>query len=311
MATELGVDLAEVTGTGRGERVTKKDLLAHVAPTPALQESAASPLLRGVLPSAPHPAERTRPRSAPSSGPSPAGYLAPEPTQLSPMRSVIGRHMKLSQEQAATVTTWMEVDMTYVEQARRHAGLTALPFIAVAVTNALQMFPALNAWLDGDRYTLHADINLGIAVSLGEGGLIVPVIHRAQDLSTEGFAARVGDLASRARAEQLLPGDVQGGTFTVSNAGQFGALMATPIIHQPQVAILGVEAIAKRPVVVAGPDGTDAIAIRVMTVLALSWDHRALDGELAVRFLASIRQSLERDTDAELIAAGHDSGDRA
>jgi pyruvate/2-oxoglutarate dehydrogenase complex dihydrolipoamide acyltransferase (E2) component len=151
----------------------------------------------------------------------------------------------------------------------------------------------LNAWLEGERYTRHAAVNLGIAVSLGEDGLIVPVIQNAHELSAEGLAARIKDLARRARARELAPDDVQGGTFTITNPGQYGSIMATPIINQPQVAILDFEAVIKRPVVVTDADGNDSIAIRPMTILGLSWDHRALDGALSAQFLATVKRNLE------------------
>jgi 2-oxoglutarate dehydrogenase E2 component (dihydrolipoamide succinyltransferase) len=155
-------------------------------------------------------------------------------------------------------------------------------------------FPALNAWLEGDRYTRHdGAVHLGIAVSLGEDGLIVPVVHDAQDLSVQGLAARIREIAGRARARELSPDEVRGGTFTITNPGQFGSIMATPIINQPQVAILDLEAIVKRPMVVSDGRGGDSIAIRPMTILGLSWDHRALDGALSAQFLASVRRHLE------------------
>jgi pyruvate/2-oxoglutarate dehydrogenase complex dihydrolipoamide acyltransferase (E2) component len=164
--------------------------------------------------------------------------------------------------------------------------------VARCVIDALREYPRLNAWLEGDRFTMHQDVNLGIAVSLGEDGLIVPVIHGANELSHEGIARRIKELASRARDKQLAPDDVQGGTFTITNPGAFGALLATPIINQPQVAILDLEAVVKRPVVVSGPDG-DSIAIRPMSYLCMSWDHRALDGVYAAQFLSDVRRRLE------------------
>src|SRR5207302_1743291 len=143
--------------------------------------------------------------------------------------------------------------------------------------------------LEDDLLTRHRDVNLGIAVSLGEDGLIVPVIHRAQQLSAEGLAERIAELARRARARELSPDEVRGGTFTITTPGSYGSLASTPIINQPQVAILDLEAVTKRPVVLSGPDGSDAIAIRPMTYLCLSWDHRALDGAQAARFLSTVR----------------------
>jgi 2-oxoglutarate dehydrogenase E2 component (dihydrolipoamide succinyltransferase) len=209
--------------------------------------------------------------------------------------------MKRSLETAATCTTWMEVDMGRVEAARRQArigdliGITALPIVARATVETLLEFPALNATLDGERYEQHRRVHLGIAVSLGrEGGLIVPVVRDAQELSAEGLAARIRDLAQRARANRLQPDEVSGGTFTITNPGQHGAIMATPVINQPQVAILDLEAIVKRPIVVTSEDGDDMISIRPQTILGLSWDHRALDGVQAAQFLAAIRRRLER-----------------
>ncbi len=166
------------------------------------------------------------------------------------MRRQIGEHMKRSLETAATCTTWIEADMSRIEAARKQLGLTALPFVARATIAALREHPSLNAWLDGENYTQHQAVNLGIAVSLGENGLIVPVIHNAHELSVEGLGARIKDLARRARAGQLRPDEVRGGTFTITNPGQYGSIMATPIINQPQVGILDLEAVIKRPVVV-------------------------------------------------------------
>jgi pyruvate/2-oxoglutarate dehydrogenase complex dihydrolipoamide acyltransferase (E2) component len=213
--------------------------------------------------------------------------------QLSRMRRTIGEHMKRSLDTAAHCTTWIEVDMSRVEAARAQLGFTALPFVARATIAALREHPALNAWLEGERYTQPREVNLGIAVSLGEDGLIVPVIHKAHELSVEGLSARIKDIARRARARQLKPDEVRGGTFTITNPGQYGSIMATPIINQPQVAILDLEAIVKRPVVVTDSDRNDSIAIRPMTILGLSWDHRALDGALSAQFLATIKRHLE------------------
>jgi 2-oxoglutarate dehydrogenase E2 component (dihydrolipoamide succinyltransferase) len=160
--------------------------------------------------------------------------------------------------------------------------------VARATVDALRAHPYLNASLEDDTRTLHASVNLGIAVSLGEEGLIVPVIHDAQDLSVEGLAARIKDLAARARSGGLTPDEVRGGTFTITNPGRAGTMMSTPIINQPEVGILALEGIARRPVVIG-----DAIAIRPTTVLGLGWDHRALDGMLAAEFLATLRSNLE------------------
>jgi pyruvate/2-oxoglutarate dehydrogenase complex dihydrolipoamide acyltransferase (E2) component len=209
------------------------------------------------------------------------------------MRRSIGEHMKRSLETAATCTTWIEVDMSRVQRERQRLGVTALAFVSRAVIVALREYPALNAWMEGDDYTRVNEVNLGIAVSLGEDGLIVPVIHGAHELSEEGLGARIRDLARRARSRELTADEVRGGTFTITNPGQYGSIMATPIINQPQVGILDVEAIVKRPVVVTDADGNDSIAIRPMTILGLSWDHRALDGVLSAQFLAAVKRELE------------------
>jgi 2-oxoglutarate dehydrogenase E2 component (dihydrolipoamide succinyltransferase) len=206
------------------------------------------------------------------------------------MRRSIGEHMKRSLQTAATCTTWMEVDFSAVEAERARLGLTALPIVARATVGALRELPALNATLEGESYTRHDDaVHLGIAVSLGEDGLIVPVVRDAQDLSAEGLAKAIRDLARRARAGRLEPDEVRGGTFTITNPGRYGSIMATPVINQPQVAILDLEAVVRRPVVVDG----DAIAVRPICILGLSWDHRALDGVLAARFLAAVKARLE------------------
>jgi len=276
IAAEHDIDLSTITGTGRDGRVRKQDVLAavHEAPEPPLHIE--SPY-------------RPEPAPAPEAEPAPA-VAAPPAGTLSRMRRAIGEHMKRSLDTAATCTSWMEVDFSRVEAERERLGLTALPLVARATVEALREHPALNATLDGDAYTRHDDaVHLGVAVSLGEDGLIVPVIRDAQDLSAEGLGKAIRDLARRARAGQLSPDEVRGGTFTITNPGQYGTLMATPVINQPQVGILDLEAVVKRPVVVDG----DAIAVRPMCVLGLSWDHRALDGVLAAQFLASVRRRLE------------------
>ena len=301
IAAEHGIDLESVPGTGRGGRVRKQDVLAFLenggraAPAPAEE-----PPMHIESPYRPDDAPLPAPRAAPRPAPAPAGapaaagaYQPPAAEPLSRIRRSIGEHMKRSLDTAATCTTWIEVDMSRVEAARRQLGLTALPLVARCTIEALREFPTLNAWLDGDRFTQHQEINLGIAVSLGEEGLIVPVIQSAQDLSAEGLGKRIRDLARRARSKQLTPDDVQGGTFTITNPGQFGSVMATPVINQPQVAILDIEATIKRPVVVTDPDGADSIAIRPICVLGLSWDHRALDGAQAAQFLAAVKRRIE------------------
>ncbi|MDQ3609048.1 MAG: 2-oxo acid dehydrogenase subunit E2, partial [Actinomycetota bacterium] len=275
IAAEHHIDLSQVEGTGRDGRIRKQDVLARV-------EKGQAPLHT----ESPYRPEPVEPEQGPP-GPQPAGGT------LSPMRRTIGERMKRSLETAATCTTWIEVDMSRVERERAGPGVTALPLVARATIDALREHPQLNAWLEDERHTVHDGVHLGIAVSLDEDGLIVPVVRDAHDLSPEGLGRRIRDLARRARAGELAADDVRGATFTITNPGQYGALMATPVIKQPQVAILDVEAVVKRPVVVTGPDGEDAIAIRPMCVLGLSWDHRALDGVLAARFLGAVRRRLE------------------
>jgi pyruvate/2-oxoglutarate dehydrogenase complex dihydrolipoamide acyltransferase (E2) component len=271
IAAEHNIDLSQVSGTGRGGRVRKQDVLALV--------DADEPPLHIESPYRPEPVAPPAPVSGGG--------------QLSRMRRQIGEHMKRSLDTTATCTTWIEVDMSRVEAARTRVGVTALSFVARACIDALREHPSLNAWLEGERYTRQTDVNLGIAVSLGDDGLIVPVIQRAHELSVEGLAARIRDIARRARSRELTPDDVQGGTFTITNPGQYGSIMATPIINLPQVGILDFEAVIKRAVVVTDADGNDSIAIRPMTILGLSWDHRALDGALSAQFLASVKRNLE------------------
>jgi 2-oxoglutarate dehydrogenase E2 component (dihydrolipoamide succinyltransferase) len=202
--------------------------------------------------------------------------------------------MVQSLQTAATCTTIAEADMTRIQAVRKPAGLTFLPYQARATIETLLEMPELNATLEGDQHTVYTDaVHLGIAVSLGTGGLIVPVIRDAQDLSVEGLSKRIKDLAVRARANQLKPDEVSGGTFTITNPGPYGSIMATPVINLPQVAILDTESVVKRPVVVTDELGDDSIAIRSMTYLCMSWDHRALDGAAAAQFLSALRKKLE------------------
>ncbi len=288
IAAEHDIDLSQVPGTGRGGRVRKQDVLAFV--------DTDEPPLHIESPYRPDPVappERTPPAEPTPPAPSTAAPVPGTGGELSRMRRQIGEHMKRSLDTAATCTTWIEVDMSRVEAARARLGVTALAFVARASIDAIREHPALNAWLEGERYTQPSEVNLGIAVSLGDEGLIVPVVARAHELSVEGLAARIRDLARRARSRQLTPDDVHGGTFTITNPGQYGSIMATPIINQPQVAILDLEAVVKRPVVVTDAEGNDSIAIRPMTILGLSWDHRALDGAQSAQFLATIKRNLE------------------
>jgi 2-oxoglutarate dehydrogenase E2 component (dihydrolipoamide succinyltransferase) len=217
--------------------------------------------------------------------PQPAPSAGGEPLSL--MRQKIGEHMRHSLDTAAHCTTIVEADMSGIEAAR--GRLSYLPLVARSVIDALRKYPLMNATLEGNNLTVHEEVHLGIAVSLGEKGLIVPVVRDAHLLSHEGLADKIKDLAARARDNKLSPDEVRGGTFTITNPGRYGALLATPIINQPQVAILDLEAVVKRPVVVGG----DSIAIRPMTYLCMSWDHRALDGAYAAQFLSEVRAQIE------------------
>ena len=308
IAAEHEIDLEQVEGTGRGGRVRKQDVLAYMenggggAEPPMHIESPYRP----DAPAAPRkpksrlgrPEEAAAPQEAAAPAPAPAPVAAVDMPAgssgpLSRMRQSIGRHMKASLDTAATCTTIVEVDMTRVEALRRQQGLTGLAYIARATIDALREHPQLNATLEGETFTTYEGVHLGIAVSLGEGGLIVPVIRDAQDLSVEGLANRIKDLARRARASQLTPDEVRGGSFTITNPGGYGSVLATPVINQPQVAILDTEAVVKRTVVVTDELGNDSIAIRSMMYLCMSWDHRTLDGALAAKFLSTLREKLE------------------
>src|SRR5215218_562531 len=283
MAAEHDLDLSEIEGTGRGGRVRKQDVLAYLENGPAAEPP--MHIESPYKPDAPAPAKKRPPRFE----------RPPEPVTggtLSRMRQSIGRAMVESLQTAATCTTIVEADMTRVDAARKRIGCSFLPVVARATVEALRDHPALNATLDGDDYARHDAVHLGIAVALDDG-LIVPVIRDAQELSVEGLATRIKDLATRARANQLQPEEVRGGTFTITNPGGAGSIMATPVINQPQVAILDTEAVVKRPVVITDELGNDSIAIRHMTYLCMSWDHRALDGITAARFLRGLADRLE------------------
>jgi pyruvate/2-oxoglutarate dehydrogenase complex dihydrolipoamide acyltransferase (E2) component len=291
MAAEHDIDLSRIEGTGRGGRVRKQDVLAYLdngASTAEPPMHIESPY-RPDEPVAPkkRPPRFTRPEE-PAAAPAAAGS-----GPLSRMRQSIGRAMVESLQTAATCTTIVEADMTRVDAARKALGVTFLPIIARATIETLRDFPALNATLEGETYTTYEGVHLGVAVSLGEGGLIVPVIRDAQELSVEGLAGRIKELAKRARDNALTPDEVRGGSFTITNPGGYGSIIATPVINQPQVAILDTEAVVKRAVVVTDDLGNDSIAIRHMTYLCMSWDHRALDGALAARFLRALADRLE------------------
>jgi 2-oxoglutarate dehydrogenase dihydrolipoamide succinyltransferase (E2 component) len=299
IADKHGVDLSNVHGTGIGGRIRKRDVLAYIESGETAEAKPDRPLH---MESPYRPDEPAAPEPEPAAAVGEAGevFSTERREPMSPMRQQIARHMVESRRTSAHCTTIVEADMSAVAARRRElkpdferrgVPLTYLAFVARATVTELQEHPILNASIDDDEIVYHDDVNLGIAVAL-ENGLIVPVIRRAQRLSLEGTAAAIADLAKRARGGQLEPDEVHGGTFTITNPGQFGAVLATPIINQPQVAILDLEAIVKRPVVVETEDG-DSIGVRPMTYLCMSWDHRALDGALAARFLAAVKSRLE------------------
>jgi pyruvate dehydrogenase E2 component (dihydrolipoamide acetyltransferase) len=281
MAREMNVDLAQVKGTGAGGRITKQDVEGHVA-----QRNAAA--------SAAPPAAAAAPAQAPLP---PAGQAKARIEPMSQMRIRIAEHMVMSKRTSPHVTTIHRVDMTKVAKMReRHKAqyqanygfsLTYLPFITRASVVALGKFPLLNASLDNNNIIYHNEINIGIAVAL-DNGLIVPVIRAADEKNVLGLQRSIVDLAARARSRQLKPDEVQGGTFSITNFGSFGSMVGTPVINQPQVAILGVGTVDKTPVVI-----DDAIAIRSICHLSLSFDHRLIDGALADQFMTKVKEVLE------------------
>ena len=288
IASENNVDISQLQGTGVSGRVTKNDILEF------LQQ----PSSGGQAPS-PVPQQAPAPRPAPPT----VQFAQGESIRLEPlsvMRKKIAQHMVLSKQTSAHVTTVFEVDFTNIEKLRkqykdsyaeRGVKLTYLPFIVQAVIEGLREFPILNASMDENSIIYHRDLNIGIAVAL-DWGLIVPVVKNADEKNILGLARTINDLGERARTKKLSPDEVQGGTFTITNPGIFGGLFGTPIINQPQVAILGVGGVKKRPVVVETKDG-DFIAIRSMCWLALTFDHRLIDGAVADQFMAKVRAVIE------------------
>lgn len=307
MVRENNIDLKQVKGTGAGGRITKTDVDAYLAgrgasaPAPAAAPAAVSaPAASSSAASAPAAAAPAAQAPLPRVDPA---KIRVEP--MSMMRQKIAEHMVHSKHTSAHVTTVHRVDMTKVAKTRAHVkaefqqrygfGLTFLPFVARAAVEALRAFPLLNASIEGTNILYHNEINLGIAVAL-ENGLIVPVIRQADEKNIVGLQRSIVDLAARARGKQLKPDEVSGGTFSLTNFGSFGSLFATPVINQPQIAILGVGAVEKVPVVVEG----DAIAIRSMAYLALTFDHRLVDGALGDQFCQKVKHVLENWSDEVL-----------
>ena len=285
LAIEAGVDLANIKGTGVGGRIRKEDILAatpRAAATPTAQVMAST---------------NTTPRSTVAVSP-----LRGTTVGMTRLRKVIADRMVESLKISAQLTTVVEVDVTKIDrlrnaakqsfEAREGVKLTFLPFFAVAVCEALKQHPVLNSSVEGDQITYHAAEHLGVAVDT-ERGLLVPVVKDAGDLNMGGIARKISDVAARTRENKITPDELGGGTFTLTNTGSRGALFDTPIINQPQVAILGLGAVVKRPMVVKGADGGETMAIRSMVYLALSYDHRVVDGADAARFLSTLKDRLE------------------
>jgi 2-oxoglutarate dehydrogenase E2 component (dihydrolipoamide succinyltransferase) len=301
IAKENNIDVSQIPGTGISGRVTKTDILDFLQqpqPKPAAAASAPAPQ------AAPQPAPQQQPQQAYAAPQAPRVEFAEgqnvriEP--LSVMRRKIAQHMIASKQTSAHVATVFELDFTNVDRLRRKhkeayaergVKLTYMPFIVQAVIAGLRDFPVLNASLDENNIVYHRELNIGIAVAL-DWGLIVPVLKRADELNVLGVARAMNDLGERARSKKLMPDDVQGGTFTITNPGVYGGLFGLPIINQPQVAILGVGGIQKRPVVIETKDG-DSIAIRSMAYFSLSFDHRLIDGAVADQFMARVKAVIE------------------
>src|SRR5438876_4980309 len=288
IAAEHQVDISTIPGTGFAGRVTKQDILGFI------ERGAPAPTAPGSRLPAPAP---TGPVQHPVVEPWPGDRVEP----FSKIRKITADHMIMSRRTSAHVTSFFEVDYSRVAELRRKhkasyaergVNLTYLAFIAKACAEQLRAHPVVNAAVSGDNIIYRRDVNIGIAVAL-DWGLIVPVMKRADELSLSGLARAINDLGERARTKKLSPDEIQRGTFTITNPGVFGSFAGAPIINQPQVAILGVGAIEKRPKVVTLPDGTDTIAIRTMGMVSMSYDHRVVDGADADRFLADVKRALE------------------
>ena len=309
LIADNGLDAAQITGTGLGGRITRNDV------EQIIQARAAGSTPE---PAAPAPAAPTAPAAATTAAPAPVAE-APTPTvgaraQVVPLNNIRKRtaeHMVMSKSTSPHVLTAMEVDYERVEQVRKmHKGawkaeegfsLTYLPFIARAVADALRDFPHLNASFGGDHLVVHDEVNMAIAVDIDFEGLLAPVVKNVDGKRLRQIARDITDVASRTRTKQLTPDDLSGGTFTLTNAGQYGTMMQFPIINQPQVAILSTDGVKRKPVVVTDEFGNESIAIHSVGVLALAWDHRAFDGAYAAAFLNRIQEILEtRDWEAEI-----------
>jgi len=291
------VDLRQVSGTGHAGRVTKKDLLSYIESGKPVSAAPAAPAAPPAA-AAPGPAGKGGEISHPLVEAWPGDRVEP----MSKIRRLTADHMIMSRRTSAHVTSFFEIDFTHIGRLRaqkkaeyqsRGANLTYLGFIVKVVADNLRRHPVVNASVSGDTIIYRQPINVGIAVAL-DWGLIVPVLKNADELSLFGIARQVADLAARARTKRLSPDEVQRGTFTITNPGVFGSYVGIPIINQPQVAILGVGTIEKRPRVLTLEDGQDVISIRTMGMLSLSYDHRIVDGADADRFMADVKRELEQ-----------------
>ena len=322
LVNDHGINIDALQGTGPGGRITREDVLDYIdrnglaaqpaAPTPALVSAPAPVQAPAPAPvAAPAPAPVAAPAAAPAPRPATPQSDREQVIPLSKIRRLTGSHMVMSLATSPHSFTVVEVDYANVDKTRSSIkeswktsegfSLTYLPFISRAVVDALVEFPHLNASIEGDNLIVHSYVDLGIAVDLDYAGLLVPVVRSADAKRLRAIARDIHDLATRARGRKLSPDEINGGTFTLSNNGSAGALIAMPIINQPQVAILSTDAIVRKPVVVAMPDGSESIAIHPMGHLSMSWDHRAFDGAYAGRFLSRVKHILEtQDWSAEL-----------
>jgi len=326
LVNDHGINIDALQGTGPGGRITREDVLDYIdrnglaaqasAPAPvATPAPVQAPVPAPVVAAAPTPTPVAASAPAPAAAPAPRLATAQSDREqvipLSKIRRLTGAHMVMSLETSPHAFTVVEVDYANVDKTRNSIkeswktsegfSLTYLPFISRAVVDALAEFPHLNASIEGDNLIVHSYVDLGIAVDLDYAGLLVPVVRSADAKRLRAIAREIYDLATRARGRKLSPDEINGGTFTLSNNGSAGALIAMPIINQPQVAILSTDAIVRKPVVVAMPDGSESIAIHPMGHLSMSWDHRAFDGAYAGRFLSRVKQILEtQDWSAEL-----------
>ena len=327
LVAEHSINIGDLKGTGPGGRITREDVLDHIdslaggtAPAPAATAPAPAPAPAPAVAPAPAPAAAA-PAAAPAAPVAPAPVAAPaaapasgerdDVVALSKIRKLTGAHMVMSLQVTPHAFSVVEVDFANVDATRSKVkadwkategySLTYLGFIARAVVDALRDFPHLNATVDGDNLVVHNFVDLGFAVDLAYQGLLVPVVRSAETKRLRALANEINDLATRAKARKLMPDEISGGTFTISNNGSAGSVLTMAIINQPQVAILSTDAIVRKPVVVDLPGGGEGIAIHPVGNLAMSWDHRAFDGAYAAGFLVRVKELLEtRDWDAEL-----------